>query len=168
MACAACGKLNSMEERDVCVVLRCFIASHVFDEFCACTEWVDTITLCSKEWLCWNCTIVDGERCQHWSHYQGTIHSKCVLELTIHGWLQCEVVNIHQDHLQPVRMREWDIEAGMDGLGILTQYTKMSCLECVSIVMPLCHLVWWITAHEENWNATTIKTNFPWFHEIRL
>ena len=36
--------------------------------------------------------------------------------LTIHGWLQCEVMNIHSDCFQPIQIRERDIEVGMDGL----------------------------------------------------
>ena len=39
-----------------------------------------------------------------------------VHQLTIHGWPQCEVVNIHSDCFQPMQMREQDIEMGMDGL----------------------------------------------------
>ena len=66
--------------REQCLfVLRYLIASSVFDEFCACTGWADTITWGSKQWPCWNCTNVDGERCQHWSHGQGTVGGKCIL-----------------------------------------------------------------------------------------
>ena len=36
--------------------------------------------------------------------------------LTFHEWLHSEVVNIHWNCWQPMQMREWDVEAGMDGL----------------------------------------------------
>ena len=46
------GKFNGMQESNVCVVLQCLIASIIFDKFCACTGWVDTITPGSKKWPC--------------------------------------------------------------------------------------------------------------------
>ena len=66
--------------REQCLsVLRYFIASGVFDKFCACIGWVDTITWGIAIWPCWNGANVDGERCQHWSHGWGIVGGKCIL-----------------------------------------------------------------------------------------
>ena len=55
------------------------IKHHKINKFCACAVWMDTITWGITKWPCWNCTIVDGKRCQHWSHYRGIIQGKCIL-----------------------------------------------------------------------------------------
>ena len=112
--------------REQCLfVLWYLIASSVFDEFCAYTGWVDTITGGSKEWPCWNCTNVDEERCQHWSRYQGIVDGKCIL--VYNSWMVAMWSGEHPLGLLAVYANEGGGRWSGHGRSLESWYTILKC-----------------------------------------